>query len=163
MCDGGIAQPASSDALWAEMQSCITKQVNWLSFSHLMVLPFSPDGRTYPCDLLRNGDFPSARQPSGSAAIPDSPAIPCQHGGRRRPSGNQPLPEPVRHFAPRCADPHVRSRRPQPPTGGAICPKRKLLSPNTYRPVQSTSMVSARKLRSAPGPPGSARRQPEGS
>ncbi len=117
MCDGGIAQPASSGAVWAEMQSYITKQVNWFSLSHLMVLPFSPDGRTYPCDLLRNGDFPSVRQPSvGAAAI-------RQRGDSRQPGDPLPAWQPaaaVRQPADPQTDPTFRpslrrSTRPLPP------------------------------------------------
>ena len=130
MRDGGIAQPASSGAVWAEMQSYITKQVNWLSLPRLMVLPFFSDGRTYPCDLLRNGDFPSARLPSiGAAAIRRRGSRPAARRfptARRSPASvatgsNRPTtsrsPNRSDISPPRFAGPHARSRRPRASTG----------------------------------------------
>ena len=163
MCDGGIAQPASSDALWAEMQSCITKQVNWLSFSHLMVLPFSPDGRTYPCDLLRNGDFPSARRPrpSGDPSPSWRSAVAVRQPADSRTGPTfRPLASPTHTSAP------TAHSNPRAPTGTAICPKRKLLSPNTHRPGRTASMAARGNpaaLQIPPDSPGSARHQLEGS
>ncbi len=115
------------------------------------------------------------RFPVGAEAIqqrggPDRPAIPRHRGGRRRPSGNQPLPEPVRHFAPlasptRTSVPTAHGN-PRAPTGAAICPKRKLLSPNTHRPGRTASMAARGNpaaLQIPPDSPGSARHQLEGS